>query len=478
VKTCPNCGQQYADDDLRTMCGACMATLVPATEAAPARAPQPQPVQAPQPAAAPALAEQAGAIATLATQEPLAVPVLLTQDPSLITTQPFEPQPAPAPAAVGVIEQPAPPPAQRAAPSRGAPRIIQVGAGANARASAWAVLGFTAGFVALTITVPALVPPVHSGFVLLALAVWAAAAVCARQWSCYGWVRSATVAFPGRVRLGEKARARITLTATRPFEVDRVVLALVSQTLIRAGRVQAAAPITHREVTAASGFKLEANQAATFDVECTVPPDAPASFAARRASVEWFLRLWVAIPGWHADVRERVRFRVAPYLAEAPSGTLVAPQPLPIMDLADCRAEITIGAEVAPLDTTRAVIRTGAPTPVHLSVQPVRELGAAAVMARLDYRLRAKGSGDLATVFRTKVFDDDLAMGAPIAMDFTIPPLEGPLTFSREFLSVDWWLTIEIHQRQAPLRQARLAVVVLPGRETAEEALQTVTAGE
>ena len=60
-------------------------------------------------------------------------------------------------------------------------------------------------------------------------------------------------------RLGEKARAEITLVASRPFPVDRVVLSLVSQTttLLQKG-TRAVTPTTHRQITAGSDFRLEA----------------------------------------------------------------------------------------------------------------------------------------------------------------------------------------------------------------------------
>jgi hypothetical protein len=260
---------------------------------------------------------------------------------------------------------------------------------------------------------------------------------------------------------GQRVPFTVTIAAAKQLAVNRVEISLVaSERLYSGNRVTGSSEIMRLTTVAASSFQLNPWRRASFQATIQVPGDAVASFKTQSFAVDWQVRLWVAIPGWHSDVRERMKAIVAALRADEP-----APAP-PEREFAleggrEFRASVSIAAERDARG--RPVLRTAEGMRGKAIVVSNMETSRTAILARLRCVLLSPGRSEERTPYSTRIYDGPLATGERLERPFAIELLEGPVTFSGKIFEVNWWLEVELRPQGLQWRRAQIPVRLATG---------------
>jgi len=446
MKVCPKCGEQHQDSDLRTMCGRCLTSLEYRETAAP-----PTPVEEQKPPA----------VETASPVEFRTVEMPSVEEAVGATL----PAPAPEPAA--------PLPAAQAAPVRPIPQtrtqpqkqvIAQAAEHANYRATAWAVLAWLTGFMAAWFALRAAAKGTGEGttmaFLFLALTVW-----FMWEWSRWSWVRSVEATFPGRVPIGGSVPFAVTLDAAKDLSVNGVLIRLraTETSWVRRGKggSRHSRQIVTLQKVLAERIGLKPGERLRLDGELQIPHDAPASFTSDPGSIQWAAHLWVALPGFHADIRQRFPVKVAPYRADESAQRQWPERWKPLLDLRDCKAEVALEAD---LDKSgNFALETGRATQGRLRIVPLSDIDATGAVVELTYAAESSAMARATTTYHEVLACPGLKKGVEVNWGFIVPGLDGPLSFRGSGFFVTWVLAVTVHRKQARPLTARLPITVMPG---------------
>lgn len=405
---CQKCGRSFPEDGLQTICPTCLAPLVSALEAA-AEARE---------AEAPAVAGQASSAAQAAA-------------------------------------------ATKEARGQAALTEVQAASRANVRAASLALGAWVLAFMSIWLAGVTVTRGGAPAALILAGTMAAGAAWMVWRWSCWSWVNSVEVSFPDRIECAQRVPFTVTIAAAKQLGVDRAEISLVARERSYSGsRVTGSSELMRLSTTAASSFQLSPWKKASLQAALQIPPDAVPSFKSESFGVDWQVRLWVALPGWHSDVRERMPATVVAVRADERAA--VPPErEFSLEGGRDFRASVSLAAERDARG--HPVLRTSERTRGKAIVVSNVDAPRAAIFVRLRCVVLSSGHTDERVPYSSRIYEGALTPGERLERPFEIGPLDGPITFAGKIFEVNWWLEVELRPQGMQWRRAQIPVTLAAG---------------
>lgn len=491
MRVCPKCGAEYAETDIRSMCGSCLVSLVaakaapasvattadvgpvtlgtssatplvlptitlPTFEAAMPEIPAPQFPEVPQiPAPQPPLEPV----------EPGPMPSPLTPQPDPDLPQPTiipTPQPAPVP-----VPSPVPPgptqPSSSASAVRRRLRAEEVTSGREISA-VFSVLGGLAAIIAV-VAMTSMRSGNFGPFQVIVPGVFGVLAVLAIRHAIFlGVIRSVKITPKDSIYLGAPLSLDIVIDTLKAVPVTEATITLIGEERAVSGGGKSKTVYQHTFCTqkvylpTPAYWPGEAEMA--FPTVVHIPADAPASYAGRDNAIDWSAVLWVGIPGWYPDIRQKLKLAVPPTRKGTPPAVLGVMQ-IPLTALKDLNATLLL--ECATGENGAPLLAAGQQVAYQLRIEPSTDSPQQRVWVELAYDVSGAGNKEGTTVTRHPCFRQGWQAGAPQTEQgtFTVPR-NGPISFDGVHVIIRWVLIIRHDLPWQAAQRHVIEVVVEP----------------
>jgi hypothetical protein len=281
------------------------------------------------------------------------------------------------------------------------------------------------------------------------------------RWSCWSWVNSVDVSFPDRMECAQRVPFTVTIAAAKQLGVDKVEISLIARERSYSGsRVTSSSELMRLSTTAGTSFELSPWKKASLRASIDIPPDAVPSFRADSFGVDWQVRLWVALPGWHSDVRERMPANVTAVRADE-SAPIPPEREFALEGGREFRASVSLAAErdARGKPVLRTIERMRGKAIVVSNVDAPR----AVISVRLRCVMLSPGHTQERVPYSSRIYEGPLTLGERLERPFEIGPLDGPITFVGKIFEVNWWLEVELRPQGVQWRRAQIPVTLAAG---------------
>lgn len=522
MRCCPKCGDKFEDTDFRTMCPSCMVSLVrasaesasqasmnqsgPVTVGMPTPAPTatismptitmpemrmpdiPTPTLPPEVPARPFTPQPAPGPQPTPPDTPVMPPPDPKQPTVIPTPQPApqpipqpqpEPQPIPQPkplepVPMGRVIKPAiqpvtvakPKPAVESDPSTPVQRTLTADEINSARSAA-AGMGFAAaicGFI-LLIALFNISAESFGFFTLIFFGGWIALVVFLTRQAIFRYsIHNIKVTIPGPTRLGSSLRFEVAVGVLRTLPVTGAELTITATERAQKGSGDSKKVSTHTIFTRTIPIKTPANWQAgkmlVFRPQMPLPAEAMPTFQTKSNSVQWSAALWVGIPGWYPDIRQRVPLTI-PALREGHALPPSGPQDYSLPELGDLSAALTLEC---PLSATQfPIFPAGQKIPFRLQIAPQEKGENSKISLELSYRITGSGDTEQVTVDHVECFRRGWQAGIQQQEHgFLTVPADSPITYDGTHIHVVWLCTVRQELSWRRDRRQIFEVLVTP----------------
>lgn len=505
MRVCPKCGTKYEDSDIRSMCGNCMVSLVPAPpEGTTQEVPGPIPyttVYSPStvmpditlpdiftPTTAMPMGSTMPGIEMPDVVAPAGMPTAPTPEAEAAAlaeavrqVTPVEDR-ASAPIPVYVAPVAPPPTYSRPAPPKPSPLVSPLSAPVVANEAATFTPGraltpeemssarmqsgafWIAGVIAILIALSALGGGTFFSFLVLALfTLFGTLAI--RKAISVAAINSVTLAVSGPVPLNGDLGVDIRLAVLRELPITEATLELraIVESVDRTAKNQKQTEVIYStKVQLEAGTRWAAGKMMVGRTSIHIPTDGIPSFKVNENQVRWELTLAVIIPGWYPDIKKVMSVQV---LAKRQGITNppVLPVTFQLSNISDLGVKLTLQASRGASDVPAMTV--GKPVKMIVTINPNTPSKVNShLLLELKCNVGAESHWEKLSVATVNCFPQGWKAEQPLSTEVNINlPATVPVSFRGSYIMTRWVIELRYTAPWVPERRDTIPVLVIPG---------------
>ncbi len=500
MRVCPKCGTKYEESDIRSMCGNCMVSLVPAPpEGTAQEVPGPIPyttVYSPS-TVMPDITLPDIFTPTTAMPTSSMMPGIEMPDVVAPAGMPTAPTPeakaaalaevvrqvtsvqdrAPAPPPVFVAPVPPPPSYTRPAPPKPPLPATNITEGAatftpgraltpeemsSARMQSGAF--WITGVIAILIALSALSGGTFFSFLMLALFTLLGT-LAIRKAISVAAINSVTLAISGPVALNGDLGVDIRLAVLKELPITEATLelrAIVESVDHKAKNQKQTEVIYSTKVQLEAGTRWAAGKMMTGHTSIHIPTDGIPTFKMSENQVRWELTFAVSIPGWYPDIKKELPVQV---LAKRQGITNppVLPVTFQLSNISDLGVKLTLQASRGASDVPAMAV--GKPVKMIVTINPKTQSKANShLIMELKCNVGAESNWEKLSVATVNCFPQGWQAEQPLSTEVNINlPATVPVSFRSSNIMARWVIELRYTTPWVTERHDTIPVLVIPG---------------
>jgi hypothetical protein len=187
-----------------------------------------------------------------------------------------------------------------------------------------------------------------------------------------------------------------------------------------------------------AGGQWTGGQSMFFTANLAIPAELPPSFTGKHNFIEWSAALWVGIPGWYPDIRQKLPLTVRPLVAGAPLPA-IEPRAFSLPELPGLTAYLALSCA---MKDGWPLLQAGSEVPFTLAITTKDGASNERLRVELAYHITGSGDHEDRNIAAVTCFPGGWSAGTQDYTDTLRIPADVPVSYEGHHLRIRWTLTV------------------------------------